>query len=117
MRSHGTTHPWSNTVSQKIVGNFVVGTAYCTNNAGQWSGLYLLRRYGVNNGRIIALKSLPDLFPNCEQAAERAMQLGEEFAKGLDQAIVDMPVPGSGDELFIPPSASAQRAEALSTAG
>ena len=111
------THPWSDIVSQKIVGNFVVGTVYSSNEIGQWTGAWLVRRYGVNNGRIIALKSLPDLFPNCEQAAERAMQLGEEFAKGLDQTIGEVPVPGSGDELFIPPSASAQRAEALSAAG
>ncbi len=112
----GATHSWSRAVSQKIVGNFVVGTVYSSNEIGQWSGTWLVRRYGVNNGRIIALKCLPDLFPSCEQAAERAMQLGEAFAKGLDQAHGELPVPGSGDELFIPPSASAQRAEALSTA-
>lgn len=101
-------------MSQKIVGNFVVGTVYSSNEIGQWTGTWLVRRYGVNNGRIIALKAVPDLFPSCEQAAERAMALGEEFAKGLDAGAGDMPVPGSGDELFIPPSASAQRAEAMS---
>jgi hypothetical protein len=99
-------------VSQKIVGNFVVGTVYASNEIGQWSGIWLVRRYGVNNGRIIGLKQVPELFPTCEQAAERAMQLGEEFAKGLDPDFGAASTPGSGDELFIPPSASAQRADA-----
>lgn len=103
-------------MSQKIVGNFVVGTVYSSNEIGQWTGAWMVRRYGVNNGRIIALKSVPDLYPTCHEAAERAMHLGEEYAKTLDQALGDMPVTGSGDELFIPPSASAQRSEALSGA-
>jgi len=105
-------------VSQKIVGNFVVGTVYTSNEIGQWSGTWLVRRYGVNNGRILALKSVPDLFGSCEQAAERAMQLGEEFAKGLDPETGNGPhaAIGSGDELFIPPSASAQRADAAAGA-
>ncbi len=103
-------------MSQKIVGNFVVGTVYSSNEIGQWTGTWLVRHYGVNNGRIIALKSVPDLYPTCQQAAERAMELGEDYARSLDQAMGEMPVPGSGDELFIPPSASAQRSEALSGA-
>lgn len=103
-------------MSQKIVGNFVVGVMYSSNEIGQWTGTWLVRRYGVNNGRILALKSVSGVFPTCEQAVERAMQLGEDYARTLDQATGDMPVSGSGDELFIPPSASAQRAEALSGA-
>jgi hypothetical protein len=96
-------------VSQKIVGNFVVGTVYSSNEIGQWSSLYLLRRYGVNNGRIIAWKAVTALFPNGDQAAAEAMRLGEEFAKTLDPDSGNVDMPGSGDELFIPPSASAQR--------
>ena len=99
-------------MSQKIVGNFVVGAVYCGNEIDQWTGTYMVRRYGVNNGRIIALKAAPGVFNSCTEAAERAMQLGEEFAKGLDPDSGAMSNPGFGDELFIPPSAGAQRSEA-----
>ena len=101
-------------MSQKIVGNFVVGTVYTRNEIGQWTGTWIVRRYGVNNGRILALKAVPELFATCEQAAERAMQLGEAFAKALDPELGNGPsmAIGSGDELFIPPSAGQQRAEA-----
>lgn len=91
-------------MSQKIVGNFVVGTVYTSNEIGQWTGIYLVRRYGVNNGRIIAMKAAPGLYPTCTEAADRAMHLGEEFAKTLDPDSGGMSMPGSGDELFIPPS-------------
>jgi hypothetical protein len=105
-------------VSQKIVGNFVVGTVYTSNEIGQWSGSWIVRRYGVNNGRILALKTVPELFSSCEQAAERAMELGEHFAKALDPDNSDGPqvAIGSGDELFIPPSAGQQRADAATDA-
>lgn len=96
-------------MGQKIVGNFVVGTVYCDNEVGKWTGIYLLRRYGVNNGRIIAWNSVPGEFDTCEEAGERAMALGEEYAKGLPPDSGNMNAPGSGDELFIPPSAGAQR--------
>lgn len=96
-------------MSQKIVGNFVVGTVYCSNEIGQWTGIYLLRRYGVNNGRIIAWKAAPGVFSSCEEAAVQAMSMGEEFAKTLDPDSGNGIMPGSGDELFIPPSAGAQR--------
>ncbi len=99
-------------MSQKIVGNFVVGSVYSSNDSGQWSGLYLVRRYGVNNGRIIAWKEVSGGFASCEEAAEKAMSLGEEFAKTLDADSGECNMPGSGDELFIPPSASAQRTDA-----
>jgi hypothetical protein len=100
-------------VSQKIVGNFVVGTVYSSNEIGQWSGTYVVRRYGVNNGRVIALQAAPGLFANCVEAAENAMQLGEDFAKTLDPDSGATSVPGSGDELFIPPTSStSQRKEA-----
>jgi hypothetical protein len=100
-------------VSQKIVGNFVVGTVYSSNEIGKWSATWLVRRYGINNGRILALKTVPGLFDTCEQASERAMELGEEHAKGLDPDTGTGPhlAIGSGDELFIPPSAGTQRAE------
>ena len=42
-------------MSQKIVGNFVVGTVYSCDEMGQWTGTWLVRRYGVNNGRIIII--------------------------------------------------------------
>lgn len=100
--------PWSKPVSQKIVGNFVVGTVYSANEIGQWTGTYVVRRYGVNNGRVIALKPVPGLFGSGTEAAERAMELGEEFAKSLDPDTGGMNAPGSGDELFIPPSSSSQ---------
>jgi len=93
-------------VSQKIVGNFVVGTVYASNEIGQWAGTYLVRRYGVNNGRIIALKTVPALFNTCAEASERAMELGEEFAKGLDPDSGGIGPHGFGEELFIPPTAS-----------
>lgn len=100
-------------MSQKIVGNFVVGTVYACNEADRWTGSFLVRRYGVNNGRIIALQPVQGDFATCTEAAERAMQLGEEFAKGLDPEKGGISMPGSGDELFIPPSASAQRSESM----
>lgn len=96
-------------MSQKIVGNFVVGTVYSSNEIGQWSSLYLLRRYGVNNGRIIAWKAVTELFRSGEEAAAEAMRLGEEFAKTLDPDSGNAEMSGSGDELFIPPSAGVQR--------
>lgn len=99
-------------MSQKIVGNFVVGAVYSSNDSGKWTGTYLVRRYGVNNGRVLALASVPGQFSSCEEAATRAMELGEEFAKTLDPDSGDMSSPGSGDELFIPPSAGAQRPQA-----
>lgn len=98
-------------MSQKIVGNFVVGAVYSSNEISQWTGIYLVRRYGVNNGRIIAMKAVPGLFPTCHEAAERALQLGEEYAKTLDPDSGSVNQPGSGDELFIPPTASAPIAE------
>ena len=101
-------------MTQKIVGNFVVGTVYSLNEIGQWTSNYLVRRYGVNNGRVIALAHVPGQFATCEEASGRAMEMGEEFAKALDPDSGDTngAGPGSGDELFIPPSASAQRTEA-----
>lgn len=97
-------------MSQKIVGNFVVGTVYSCDEQGQWTGTWLVRRYGVNNGRIIATGSVEGAHASCQEAAERAMQAGEEFAKGLhpDKGGTGS-MPGSGDELFIPPTAAAQR--------
>jgi hypothetical protein len=97
-------------MSQKIVGNFVVGTVYSCDEQGRWTGTWLVRRYGVNNGRIIATQSVPGTHGSCEEAAERAMHAGEQFAKGLDPESGGMgSMPGSGDELFIPPTAGAQR--------
>lgn len=98
-------------MSQKIVGNFVVGTVYSSNEMGQWTGMYLVRRYGVNNGRIIAMHEAPGLYPTCKEAADRAMQMGEEFAKTLSPDSGGMSIPGSGDELFIPPTAGGQHSE------
>jgi len=97
-------------MSQKIVGNFVVGTVYSCDEQGQWSGTWLVRRYGVNNGRIIATGNVSGTFGSCKEAADQAMQQGEEFAKALapDSGGVGS-MPGSGDELFIPPTAAAQR--------
>ena len=100
-------------MSQKIVGNFVVGTVYSCNEVGQWNGTYIVRRYGVNNGRVITLQTVPETFKSCEEAAERAMSMGEEFTKTLDLDSGGISMPGSGDELFIPPSASAQRSDAV----
>lgn len=99
-------------MSQKIVGNFVVGTVYSVNEVGQWTSTYLVRRYGVNNGLIIASQVAPGLYGSCAEAGERAMALGEEFAKSLDPDSGGVSMPGSGDELFIPPSAGGQRTEA-----
>jgi hypothetical protein len=99
-------------VSQKIVGNFVVGAVYSSNEIGQWSGTWLVRRYGVNNGRILALQAVPGLFPSCAEAAERAMELGEEFARALDPDSGDASMAAAEEELFIPPTASTQRTEA-----
>lgn len=99
-------------MSQKIVGNFVVGTVYCSNDADQWTGIYMVRRYGVNNGRIIAYQATPGTFNSCAEAGERAMEMGEQFAKSLHPDNGNVNMPGSGDELFIPPSAGAQRSEA-----
>jgi hypothetical protein len=101
-------------VSQKIVGNFVVGTVYSRDDAGQWSGAWLVRRYGTNNGEVIALQSLSGNFGSCEEARTQAMAQGEAYAKGLDAETGSNgggAAPGSGDELFIPPSAQAQRAQ------
>ena len=98
-------------MSQKIVGNFVVGTVYSREEGGQWNGAWMVRRYGVNNGEVIALRALSGNFGSCEEARAQAMAQGEAYAKGLDAAAGDTgtPAPGSGDELFIPPSAHAQR--------
>jgi hypothetical protein len=98
-------------VSQKIVGNFVVGTVYSRDDAGQWNGAGLVRRYGVNNGELIALQALSGNFGSCEEARTQAMAQGEAYAKGLDAGAGTngAAAPGSGDELFIPPSAQAQR--------
>jgi hypothetical protein len=99
-------------VSQKIVGNFVVGTVYSRDDGGKWNGAWLVRRYGVNNGQVIALRTLADGFGSCEEAKTQAMAKGEEYAKGLDPRVGDGGnAPGSGDELFIPPTAQAQRAQ------
>lgn len=96
-------------MSQKIVGNFVVGTVYSCDEMGQWTGTWLVRRYGVNNGRIIATRSVAGTYATCQEAAEKAMHEGEEFAKSLDPDSGGMSIPGSGDELFIPTSAASQR--------
>jgi len=104
-------------LSQKIIGNFVVGAVYSSNEIGQWTGIYLVRRYGVNNGRIIALEKAPDLFPTPHEAAERAMQLGEDYAKALDPDSGSVNQPGSGDELFIPPTARSPIAETVQPEG
>ena len=95
-------------MSQKIVGNFVVGTVYSRDERGQWNGAWLVRRYGVNNGEVIALQTLSGNFGSCEEARAQAMAQGEAFAKGLDAGAGDKnggAGPGSGDELFIPPTA------------
>lgn len=102
-------------MSQKIVGNFVVGTVYSRDEAGKWSGAWLVRRYGVNNGQVIALQTLSDGYGSCEEAKTQAMAQGEAYAKGLDPEAGNgkgNAAPGSGDELFIPPSAQAQRSPA-----
>ena len=98
-------------MSQKIVGNFVVGTVYSRDESGKWNGTWVVRRYGVNNGEVIALQSLSGNFGSCEEARSQAMAQGEAYAKGLEAGAGDQGAasPGSGDELFIPPSAQAQR--------
>ena len=99
-------------VSQKIVGNFVVGTVYSRDEAGKWNGTWVVRRYGVNNGEVIALQSLSGNFGSCEEARTQAMAQGEAYAKGLDAGAGNhngSAAPGSSDELFIPPSAQAQQ--------
>jgi hypothetical protein len=100
-------------MSQKIVGNFVVGTVYSREDDGKWSGAWVVRRYGINNGQVIALQRLSDRFGSCEEARTQAMAQGEAFAKGLDAKAGDSgnPAPGSGDELFIPPTAQAAKAQ------
>jgi hypothetical protein len=100
-------------MSQKIVGNFVVGTVYSREDDGKWSGAWVVRRYGINNGQVIALQQLPDHFGSCEEARTQAMAQGEAFAKGLDAKAGDngAPAPGSGDELFIPPTAQAAKTQ------
>ena len=100
-------------MSQKIVGNFVVGTVYSREDDGKWSGAWVVRRYGINNGQVIALQRLSDSFGSCEEARTQAMVQGEAFAKGLDAKAGDNgnPAPGSGDELFIPPTAQAAKTQ------
>ena len=99
-------------MTQKIVGNFVVGTVYSPTGQGKWSGAWMVRRYGINNGQVIALQTLPDDFGSCEEARTQAMAQGEAYAKGLDAEAGDNgdPAPGSGDELFIPPTAQPVKA-------
>ena len=105
-------------MSQKIVGNFVVGTVYSCDEQGQWSGTWLVRRYGVNNGRIIATRNVAGTFGSCQEAAQHAMQQGEDFAKSLHpESGAEGTMPGSGDELFIPPTAAAQREPTQPPAG
>ena len=96
-------------MSQKIVGNFVVGSVYSRDDGGQWNGAWMVRRYGVNNGEVIALQTLSDRFGSCEEARKQAMAQGEAYAKTLDAGIGDnrSAAPGSSDELFIPPTAQA----------
>ena len=99
-------------MSQKIVGNFVVGTVYSRDDSGKWNGAWVVRRYGVNNGQVIALKTLEGGYGSCEEAKIEAMAQGEAYAKGLAPEAGNgngSAPPGSGDELFIPPSAQAQR--------
>lgn len=100
-------------MSQKIVGNFVVGSVFASNEIGQWTGYYLVRRYGVNNGRIIAMKAAPGLYPDCHEASGEAMRLGEEFARNLDPDSGTTSHPSPGDELFIPPSAGPMLVEGV----
>ena len=71
-------------MSQKIVGNFVVGTVYCRDDAGKWNSTWMVRRYGVNNGQVLALETLAGGFGSCEEARDQAMAKGEAWAKGLD---------------------------------
>ena len=98
-------------MTQKIVGNFVVGTVYSRDGEGKWDGAWVVRRYGVNNGQVIALQTLSGEFGSCEEARTQAMAQGEAYAKGLDAKAGDhgTAAPGSGDELFIPPTAQASK--------
>jgi len=104
-------------MSQKIVGNFVVGTVYSRDDQGKWNGAWVVRRYGVNNGQVIALQTLSGNYGSCEEARTQAMAQGEAYAKGLaaDAGNSGNPAPGSGDELFIPPTA--QPLKATTSAG
>jgi len=106
-------------VSQKIVGNFVVGTVYSRDGEGKWNGAWVVRRYGVNNGQVIALQTLSGNFGSCEEARAQAMAQGEAYAKGLaaDAGNNGNPAPGSGDELFIPPTAQPVKAETGARSG
>jgi len=101
-------------VSQKIVGNFVVGTVYSRDDQGKWNGAWLVRRYGVNNGQVIALQTLEGNFGSCEEARSQAMEQGEAYAKGLDAGAGEnrSAAPGSSDELFIPPTAQPSKPQA-----
>jgi hypothetical protein len=101
-------------LSQKIVGNFVVGTVYSRDDSGKWNGAWVVRRYGVNNGQVIALQTLEGNFGSCEEARKQAMAKGEAYAKGLDADHGDNrgAAPGSGDELFIPPTAQTPKPQA-----
>jgi len=101
-------------LSQKIVGNFVVGTVYSRDEQGKWNGAWVVRRYGVNNGQVIALQTLSGNFGSCEEARTQAMVQGEAYAKGLDASHGDngAAAPGSGDELFIPPTAQPVKPQA-----
>lgn len=104
-------------MSQKIIGNFVVGSVYAGNEMGQWTSSYLVRRYGVNNGHIIAMKAAPGLYRDCHQASDEAMRLGEEYAKTLDPDSGTVTQPSPGDELFIPPSAGPRLVEDIKATG
>ena len=104
-------------MSQKIVGNFVVGSVYAKNEIGQWTGFYLVRRYGVNNGRILALQAAPGLYPSYSDAADEAMRLGEDYAKTLDPDSGTNNEASPGEELFIPPSAGPRMVEDSKPAG
>src|SRR6187402_1052296 len=98
-------------MTQKIVGNFVVGTVYSRDGEGKWNGAWMVRRYGINNGQVIALQTLSDNFGSCEEARAQAMAQGVAYAQGLDAKAGDggSAAPGSGDELFIPPTAQAAK--------
>ena len=72
-----------------------------------------MRRYGVNNGQVVALQTLSGNFGSCEEARTQAMAQGEAYAKtlGADAGDSGNPAPGSGDELFIPPTAQAAKTQ------
>lgn len=95
-------------MSQKIVGNFVVGTVYSRADDGKWNGAWLVRRYGVNHGEVIALETLSGGYGSLEEAREQAMAKGEVYARALAPEAGDGIAPaGAGEELFIPPTAHA----------